>query len=234
MSDTAPPRNPFAVAFEALPETLPIFPLAGVLLLPGGRLPLNVFEPRYLAMVDHALRGARMIGMIQPARPGGYAGDGLGDGIAPPPVHAVGCAGRIVAFSETGDGRLLITLAGVCRFAIGAELPLAAGGFRVVRADYSRYRADMAAEGLELDRPRLMAALKRFVAASAISTDWQALERIDDRALVSNVSMAAPLDPADKQALLEAQDATRRGRLLIGLLEAAAMAADAAASRERH
>ncbi|HEX9556354.1 MAG TPA: LON peptidase substrate-binding domain-containing protein, partial [Reyranella sp.] len=108
-------RNPFEPGFEQLPETLPIFPLSGVLLLPGGKLPLNVFEPRYLAMVFDALAGPRLIGMVQPVQPGGYAGDGLPTADGKPQVHRIGCAGRITSFNETEDGRLLLALSGVCR-----------------------------------------------------------------------------------------------------------------------
>ncbi len=234
MSDTAPTRNPFATSFQALPTSLPIFPLAGVLLLPGARLPLNIFEPRYLAMVSEALGRDRLIGMVQPVRPGGFAGDGLSEGDAPPPVHPVGCVGRIVSFSETGDGRVLLTLAGQCRFDIVEELPLAGGGYRLVRADYSRFRADMEEDEIALDRPRLLAALKRYFAANDLSTDWNALEQIDDAALVSTVSMVAPFDAAEKQALLEAEDGTRRAKLLIGLLESAALAGEQATGTPRH
>lgn len=234
MSDTVPPSNPFAPTFSALPDVLPIFPLTGVLLLPGGRLPLNVFEPRYLAMVSDALARQRLIGMVQPVRAGGFAGDGLSEGDGPPPVQPVGCVGRIVSFSETGDGRVLMTLAGQCRFAVAEELPLAAGGYRQVRADYSRFRADMDEVEAALDRPRLLAALQRYFAANNLSTDWNALEQIDDDALISTVSMVAPFDPAEKQALLEAEDGTRRGKLLIGLLESAALAHESPGSSPRH
>ncbi|MGE0658823.1 MAG: LON peptidase substrate-binding domain-containing protein [Reyranellaceae bacterium] len=234
MSDTAPTRNPFATSFQALPQSLPIFPLAGVLLLPGARLPLNIFEPRYLAMVSDALSSPRLIGMVQPVRPGGFAGDGMSEGGAAPAVQPVGCVGRIVSFSETGDGRVLLTLAGQCRFRIVEELPVADGGYRRVRADYARFRADMDESETALDRPRLLAALKRYFAANDLSTDWAALERIDDGALVNTVSIVAPFDPAEKQALLEAEDGTRRGKLLIGLLESAALALDQPGGPPRH
>ncbi len=151
-------RNPFEPGFEQLPETLPIFPLSGVLLLPGGKLPLNVFEPRYLAMVFDALAGPRLIGMVQPVQPGGYAGDGLPTADGKPQVHRIGCAGRITSFNETEDGRLLLALSGVCRFEIVRELEPAHGGYRRVSSVFSRYRADLdhADEQIELDRERLM------------------------------------------------------------------------------
>lgn len=213
--------HPFSTSFEQLPPTLPIFPLTGVLLLPGGRLPLNIFEPRYLAMISDALGRQRLIGMVQPLAPGGFAGDGISQGDGPPSVQKIGCVGRIVSFSETGDGRVLITLHGLNRFAIAGEAPMAPGGYRMVRTDYSRFRTDMERGPIQLDRVRLVAALKRFFAANNLSIDWKGLEKLDDAALVGAISMAAPLDALDKQALLEATDATTRGKVLIGLLESA-------------
>ena len=164
MTDRVPGRNPFEPSLEQLPETLPIFPLSGVLLLPGGKLPLNIFEPRYLAMIFDSLAGHRMIGMVQPMQPGGYAGDGLPTEDGRPKVHKIGCAGRIVSFNETEDGRLLLALSGVCRFEIVRELDLAHGGYRRVSSLFSPYRADLdhADEQVELDRDRLMAGLAAF------------------------------------------------------------------------
>ena len=122
MTERVPGRNPFEPSLEQLPETLPIFPLSGVLLLPGGKLPLNIFEPRYLAMIFDALAGHRMIGMVQPVQPGGFAGDGLPTDDGRPKVHKVGCAGRIVSFNETEDGRLLH------RVPVGREIAAAEEG----------------------------------------------------------------------------------------------------------
>jgi Lon protease-like protein len=224
MTDRQPGRNPFDPAFEQLPDTLPIFPLGGVLLLPGGRLPLNIFEPRYLAMVFDALAGHRMIGMVQPQQPGGYAGDGLPVPDGPPKVHRIGCAGRIVSFSETEDGRLLLALAGVCRFETARELEPAQGGYRRVSAMFGPYRADLDAadELVALDRERLMAALAAFFKARNLSTDWDAVKQAADRNLVTSLSMVLPLGPAEKQALLEAADTNARAKLLVGFLEMAA------------
>lgn len=234
MSDLTPPRNPFDTSFDQLPDTLPIFPLAGVLLLPGGRLPLNIFEPRYLAMVSDALARQRLIGMVQPKTPGGFAGDGVSEGSGPPAVQKIGCAGRISSFSETGDGRILLTLQGLCRFAVEEELPRAQGGYRQVRVDYSRFRTDMAPHQTTLDRPRLMTALKRFFSANNLAIDWKALEQLDDTALVGTISMVAPLEPIEKQALLEAEDGTVRGKLLIGLLESSVMVQSSDEQTPRH
>jgi Lon protease-like protein len=217
-------RNPFDPGFEQLPETLPIFPLSGVLLLPGGKLPLNVFEPRYLAMVFDALAGHRMIGMVQPMQPGGYAGDGLPTEDGRPKVHKIGCAGRIVSFSETEDGRLLLALSGVCRFELGRELELAQGGYRRVSSHFSPFRADLdqADRPVELDRERLMAALAAFFRGKNLSTDWDAVKQAADGNLVTSLSMVLPLGPVEKQALLEAADTAARAKLLMAFLEMAA------------
>ncbi len=221
MSDQSPARNPFEPGFEQLPDTLPIFPLSGVLLLPGGKLPLNVFEPRYLAMVFDALAGHRMIGMVQPLQPGGYAGDGLPTDDGRPKVHKVGCAGRIVSFNETEDGRLLLALSGVCRFEIVRELDLAQGGYRRVSTVFSPFRADLdhADEAVDLDRERLMAGLAAFFRSRNLSTDWDAVKQAADANLVASLSMVLPFGPSEKQALLEAADATARAKLLTAFLE---------------
>lgn len=214
-------QNPFDPVFEQLPDTLPIFPLSGVMLLPGGKLPLNIFEPRYLAMIFDSLAGHRMIGMVQPMQPGGYAGDGMPVEDGKPKVHKVGCAGRIVSFNESEDGRLLLALSGVCRFEAGRELDLAQGGYRRVSALFAPYRADLdhADELVELDRERLMAALAAFFRSRGLSTDWEAVKQAGDRNLVTSLSMMLPFGPAEKQALLEAADTTARAKLLIAFLE---------------
>ena len=214
-------QNPFDPVFEQLPDTLPIFPLSGVMLLPGGKLPLNVFEPRYLAMIFDSLAGPRLIGMVQPMQPGGFAGDGMPVEDGKPKVHKVGCAGRIVSFSETEDGRLLLALSGVCRFEIGRELDLAQGGYRRVSSLFAPYRADLdhADELVELDRERLMAALAAFFRSRSLSTDWEAVKQAGDRNLMTSLSMMLPFGPAEKQALLEAADTTARAKLLVAFLE---------------
>jgi uncharacterized protein len=214
-------QNPFDPVFEQLPDTLPIFPLSGVMLLPGGKLPLNVFEPRYLAMIFDSLAGHRLIGMVQPMQPGGFAGDGMPVEDGKPKVHKVGCAGRIVSFSETEDGRLLLALSGVCRFEIGRELDLAQGGYRRVSSLFAPYRADLdhADELVELDRERLMAALAAFFRSRSLSTDWEAVKQAGDRNLMTSLSMMLPFGPAEKQALLEAADTTARAKLLVAFLE---------------
>lgn len=204
-----------------LPGVLPIFPLDGVLLLPHGHLPLHVFEPRYRAMVEAALGLGRMIGMLQPrvAHPHPIPDDA--------PIFEVGCAGRIVSFSETDDGRFLITLKGVCRFRVSEELPLVDGGFRRVRPDFSPYLGDI--EGTEdpaLDRVRLLAAARTYLQAKAIECDWSAVEAASLPAIVTSMAMICPFEPGEKQALLECHSLTDRGNLLTSLFEMALMEGD--------
>jgi Lon protease-like protein len=209
--------GPFDPRFEDLPQDLPIFPLTGVLLLPQGRLPLNIFEPRYLAMVSDALAYPRLIGMVQPLEGKGDAGE--------PPVYPVGCAGRIISFGETEDGRYLITLAGVARFAIAAELPLVKG-YRTVKADWSRFKGDLASTaGAPIDRARLLGALKMYFERHAIACDWDAIQKAPEHHLVTTLAMVCPFSPGEKQALLEAEDPTERTRLLTALIEMGGAAA---------
>jgi len=214
MSDRPSTREPFA-----LPDILPIFPLSGVLLLPRGRLPLNIFEPRYLAMTRDALGGERLIGMIQPSEP---QDDNRGDGGLNPPVYPIGCAGRVTQFSETDDGRFLITLTGVSRFRIREELPLL-DGYRRVVADWRPFVHDRAAPGTpEFDRDRLIRGLKSYFAQRQIQADFEAIEKAPGEYLVTSLAMACPFAPSEKQALLEAADPDERARLLTTLVEMAA------------
>ena len=228
-------RNPFEPSFEQLPETLPIFPLSGVLLLPGGKLPLNIFEPRYLAMIFDSLAGHRLVGMVQPMQPGGFAGDGMPEPDGKPKVHRVGCAGRITSFSETDDGRLLLALSGVCRFEIGRELELAHGGYRRVSSIFAPYRDDLERpdQPVELDRERLMAALAAFFRSRNLSTDWEAVKKAADHNLVTSLSMVLPFGPAEKQALLEAEDSSARAKLLVAFLEMGAFGQPPESSPQR-
>jgi Lon protease-like protein len=221
-------RAPFEPSFAQLPATLPIFPLTGVLLLPGGRLPLNIFEPRYLAMTRDALAAARLIGMVQPQDRQGDAGE--------PPVYRSGCAGRMTSWSETDDGRYLITLAGVARFDIAEELPREQPYRRVV-PDWAPYRDDLADDGKSLAaavRGRLLAAIKPFFDRHGITADWKAIEASPDERLVTTLAMACPFEPGEKQALLEAKDGTARAQLLATLMEMAALSGDAPEESVRH
>lgn len=208
-------RGPFEPGFAELPAELPIFPLPGALLLPGGKLPLNIFEKRYLAMTRFALRSAsRMIGMIQPREEGDEDR---------PAVYQTGCAGRIVAFSETDDGRYLITLSGLCRFDIAEEMPTTRGYRRVV-ADWSPYAADTEeARPPTLDRGHLLRAVEAYFKAQGLSADWDAIKNTPDDRLLVALAMVCPFGPSEKQALLEAPDATERARTLIALMEMAAV-----------
>jgi len=213
MSDQRGPRDEIA-----LPDILPIFPLTGVLLLPRGRLPLNIFEPRYLAMTRDALGGARLVGMVQPGEP---QDDGRGGGGVNPPVYPVGCAGRVTQFSETDDGRYLITLTGVSRFRIKEELPLL-DGYRRVIPDWQPFAHDRERSGKpEFDRERLIRGLKSYFAQRQIQADFEAIEKAPGEYLVTSLAMACPFAPSEKQALLEAADADERARLLTTLVEMA-------------
>jgi uncharacterized protein len=201
----------------ALPEVVPIFPLTGVLLLPRGRLPLNIFEPRYLAMTRDALGGERLIGMVQPSDP---ARDQASAGLNPP-VYPVGCAGRMTAFAETDDGRYLITLTGVSRFRIRQELPLLSGYRRVI-ADWEPFARDReAADEPGFDRERFARALKGYFVQRQIAADWAAIEKAPGEHLLTSIAMLCPFAPNEKQALLEAADLEERARLLVALIEMA-------------
>lgn len=211
--------TPFDTRFEDLPAVVPVLPLSGVLLLPGGRLPLNIFEPRYLNMVLDCLSAGRLMGMVQPATPK-YGG------VTPTPsqelrpqLYDLGCVGRVSAFAETDDGRLQITLAGVCRFRIRNELDLHRG-YRRVEADFSEFRDDFQPPtGPVIDRKRLFTALKPYFAHHGINMNWKAFETFSDTATITTVSMLCPFEPREKQALLEARTVEERGTLLIALIE---------------
>ena len=214
MSDQPGPRGEIA-----LPDILPIFPLTGILLLPRGRLPLNIFEPRYLAMTRDALGGQRVFGMVQPSEP---QDDGRGGGGLNPPVYPVGCAGRVTQFSETDDGRYLVTLTGVSRFRIREELPLL-DGYRRVVPDWRPFAHDRERPGKpEFDRDRLIRGLKSYFAQRQIQADFEAIEKAPGEYLVTSLAMACPFAPSEKQALLEAVDPDERARLLTTLVEMAA------------
>lgn len=210
-------RNPFDPTFEKLPGTLPIFPLTGVLLLPRSKLPLNIFEPRYLAMTEDALAvGNRMIGMVQPSGPE-EAGQPL-------PVYRTGCAGRITAFNETDDGRYLITLTGICRFDIAEEMPTTRGYRRVV-PDWSRYAVDLTGPEtpVTVDRARLMGGLRAYFRQTGLTANWEAVESTPDERLVNSLSMICPFDPSEKQALLEAATLEERAKLMTAMIEMAVL-----------
>ncbi len=199
-----------------LPTELPVFPLTGVLLLPRGRLPLNIFEPRYLAMFDDALSGSRMIGMIQPSS----AKDDPVDAAAATGLYTIGCAGRITSFSETGDGRYAVVLDGVARFRITDELPLHRGYRRVI-PDWTPFAADLAEDNAAIDRTRLVELLQAYFQRQQLSANWDAIGQAPDERLLTSLAMVCPFEPSEKQALLEADCLSDRARLMMALLEIA-------------
>jgi uncharacterized protein len=200
---------------SALPDILPIFPLTGVLLLPRGILPLNIFEPRYLAMTRDAMGGDRLIGMVQPSDPPIREMN--------PAVYPTGCAGRITNFSETDDGRFLITLTGVSRFRIKEELPLLSGYRRVV-AEWGDFVDDRNQDAAEFDRARLTQGLRNFFTQRQVQADWSAIDQAPGEHLVTSIAMMCPFAPNEKQALLEARTLDERARLLTALIEMSASA----------
>lgn len=194
-----------------LPEIVPIFPLPGALLLPRARLPLNIFEPRYLAMLDDTLKtDHRLIGMVQP----------FVDSGTPPKLHRIGCAGRVTSLSETEDGRYLIALKGISRFRIKAEID----GFtpyRRVRTDWADFRADLGAEeeAENFDRDAFLALLKRYFDSARLSSDFEAMQDADEELLVNSLAMMCPFSVEERQALLEAPRLSDRLETLTALMQ---------------
>lgn len=197
---------------EELPDVIPVFPLRAALLLPRGEMPLNIFEPRYLAMIEDAIRGKRIIGVIQP--------DPETEDDERPELVRVGCAGRLTAFGETGDGRYMITLTGVVRFRVVEELA-ATTPYRQVKADFSDYALDLApGEGQdEVDREALLKTLKDYLTANNLEADWDGIRRAPNEALVNALAMMSPFGPREKQALLEAADLRSRAEILVAVTE---------------
>ncbi len=195
-----------------LPDTIPVFPLPGALLLPRARLPLHIFEPRYLQMLDDTLKTShRLIGMIQPREVPGSDETRL---------HAIGCAGRLTAFSETEDGRYMITLTGISRFRVSEKLE---GFTPYIRCDVSWDGFSRDLGGCEadetLDRPKFLDLLGRYFEMRSLSTDWDSIKEAEDELLVNSLSMLLPFEPEDKQALLEAPSLTTRRETLVTLIE---------------
>jgi uncharacterized protein len=198
-----------------LPNTAAIFPLNGALLLPTGQLPLNIFEPRYLAMFDAALAGNRLIGIVQPAL-GEY--DGEESPVGAPQLAPVGCLGRITSFAETGDGRYIASLTGVCRIRL-LEEKTGHEPYRTFRI--APFIADLTSENEEdaVDRSALLAAFRAYLDANKLEADWESVERASNMTLVNSLSMMSPFGPAEKQALLEAPDLKTRAETLIAITE---------------
>src|SRR5215831_17663935 len=207
------PMNAVYKGPEDLPGVIAVFPLPGALLLPRGQMPLNIFEPRYLAMIDDALRGTRLIGMIQPdpAHPGPDE--------TKPHLFSVGCVGRITQLAESGDGRYLIQLTGIARFRVSQELQVPTP-YRQCRVHYD-FRDDFTPRKGEdaVDRKSLLQALKDFLEANNLKADWQGIENAPNEALVNALAMMSPYGVAEKQALLEAPDLKTRAEMLIAMTE---------------
>jgi Lon protease-like protein len=195
------------------PERIPVFPLPGALLLPRGQMPLNIFEPRYHEMVEDAIRGDRLIGMIQPD-------PSEGGSPVTPKLFEIGCAGRITQFAETGDGRLIVTLTGVARFRIKEELTVATP-YRQCRVDFAAFPFDFTARAGEdeVDRDAVLEALAHFVKANRLEVDWKGIEDAPNEALVNALSMMSPYGVKEKQALLEAPTLKRRAECLVAITE---------------
>ncbi len=235
------------LSIEDLDGDIAVFPLPGALLLPRGRLPLNIFEPRYVAMIDDALRSRRLIGMLQPQgieaddedgddeaddpsdeddedeRPAALSASSAGmiAHASPPPLYQIGCAGRLTSFVEREDGTYAITLAGIARFRVRREIePL--HGYRRVAPDFAPFAADLVEPGpAAFDRDALIEALRRFFSLRGFEARWEAIEQMDDETLVITLSMICPFAVAEKQALLEAQTLSLRARTLLALLQMA-------------
>jgi len=201
--------HPFTQTFDQLPASLPVFPLSGAVVLPGGFLPLNIFEPRYLNMVEDAMRSDQLIGMIQPI-----------DQQKVPALYSIGCVGRICRYEELHDGRLEITLRGLCRYQISKELT-SVRGYRIVQPDWSNYPHDFdeVDEHDDTERQALLSALKRYFDIKNIDTDWEVMAKLNQSELVNNLFGYLPLEPQDKQLLIEAENLPDRIKSFIALLD---------------
>jgi Lon protease-like protein len=211
-----------------LPLEVPLFPLSGSLLLPGGRLPLNIFEPRYLMMVDDAIAEGRFVGMIQPRQTGAET---VGDEA---PIYQTGCVGRITAFAETDDGRVLLTLTGLARFRIEAERALK-NGYRRARVSYEDFGQDLDHQPIEgFVRQPFIDALQAYFSANDINGSWEALEKADEATLIISVAMSAPFSPEEKQAMLECRTLAELGELLSSLMTMSVHEKEGASGPVRH
>jgi Lon protease-like protein len=204
---------PFQSALGEIDPVIAVFPLPGAMLLPHGRMPLNIFEPRYLALVEDALGAGRMFGMIQP------------DSLKTPVAHGsatfnIGCLGRITSFTETEDGRIVLSLLGVVRFAVVEEVEMRRG-YRRMRVDYAPYAEDLDPPAADIGLPRkaLLAALRGYFDRQGVTADWDTIGEMDDPTLLTALCMMCPFAPSEKQALLEAERPAQRTQILQALLE---------------
>ncbi|WP_422378638.1 LON peptidase substrate-binding domain-containing protein [Roseibium sp.] len=197
-----------------LPPVLPVFPLSGALLLPRTQLPLNIFEQRYIDMIDAALAGNRLIGMVQPLP------DQPSDDADRPALASVGCVGRLTSFQETGDGRYLISLQGITRFSLGKERKVYAS-YREVECDFAPFADDLkCGEGEDdVDRNGLLRTLREYLDANNLEADWESVTEAETEVLVNALCMMCPYGPQEKQALLEARDLKTRAETLIAITE---------------
>lgn len=210
--------RPFQPSFDNLPGQIPVFPLSGALLLPRCKLPLNIFEPRYIRMVEDTLgKPTRLIGMVQPRQER--------EDDPTPDIRDTGCAGRISSFAETDDGRFLIILTGVSRFRVRAELAVDTP-YRQVAPDWEPFEDDLDEPVVSVDRERLYASMRAYFDARDLDTDWEALEEATDEHLVNSLAMSCPFEPEEKQVLLEADDVMERTDLMIGFMEMAVLGGD--------
>lgn len=212
-----------------LPARIPIFPLPGALLLPQGRLPLHIFEPRYRAMIRDALTGDRLIGMIQPRDPG-EAGEILAA------IYETGCVGRIEDERSTEDGRFYFTLVGLCRFRVAEELPLR-DGYRRVIADYGPFADDLLSDGDTapgMDRDSLIAALRRYLDTRGLAADWDEVAKTSDSTLIAILAQTCPFEANEKQALLEAGSLAERCAMMTAVMEMALAGGDGTHLSARH
>ncbi len=213
-----------------LPASLPVFPLQGCILLPRSSLPLNIFEPRYLSMVDDVIAGNRVVGIVQPLGAHEESPQSKGH-----PLRQTGCAGRLSAFSETDDGRLLITLTGICRFDIVGETQTAKP-YRICDVNYSPFLKDLVrGHGQNaVDWPRFLEVLKAYLEARNLSADWDSIQRSPTEVLINTLSMISPYGPEEKQALLEAPDLKTRSEVLMALAEMEIAAPDSGPGSSLH
>ena len=202
-------RNPFTPNIEDLPSVIPLFPLSGAVVLPHGQLPLNIFEPRYLSIVFDALAGSRLVGMVQPLH--GEEGDC-------PDLHRTGCAGRIVSFSETRDGRVSLVLSGVSRFDVEDELELYRG-YRRAKISWSRFTHDLDNEEIDIDRDRLLSLAKTYLESRQLAIEWDSLDGLELPELVDTLASSLPFSSREKQGLVEALIIQDRCELLSALCE---------------
>jgi len=205
-------KDPFCTPFEHLPQRLPIFPLPGAMLLPHGKMPLNIFEPRYLKMVFDSLKGSRLIGMVQPLE------------LLPDPIPEetnlfnIGCAGRIISFSESEDGRVLLTLQGVCRFEIEEELnePTA---YRQVKPNFAEFKEDLSPEYPAINREGFISVLREYLKLKGMDINLADLNKIEDRFLIATIAMINPFDYKEKQAILETPNIKDISHVMVSLME---------------